>query len=250
MLKFAFWALLAANVVCLAATQGLLGSVASDDHEPARLKNQIGTGKLVMLSAEQVQAAQAAASVAPTPTPASASDTSAAVAPALAPAPAVPPKPAVALVCTEVSNVRPADAIRFDARVAKLELGARQTRREIPSTDFTSYIVFIPPQGSKEAADRKAAELKALDVTNFFIMNKDSPMKWAISLGVFKSEAAAQTQLAALNKQGVHSAKVAGRSSAAATRITYQFRGIDAATSARIERIADAFPDLETRACK
>jgi len=67
---------------------------------------------------------------------------------------------------------------------------------------------------------------------------------------VFKSEAAAQTQLAALNKQGVHSAKVAGRSSAAATRITYQFRGIDAATSARIERIADAFPDLETRACK
>jgi len=244
MLKFAFWALLAANVVCLAATQGLLGSVASDDHEPARLKNQIGTGKLAMLSAEQVQAAQAAATAVAAP----ASDAPEVVVPA--PAPAAVPKPAVALVCTEVSNVRPADAIRFDARVAKLELGTRQTRREIPSTDFTSYIVFIPPQGSKEAADRKAAELKALDVTNFFIMNNDSPMKWAISLGVFKSEAAAQTQLAALNKQGVHSAKVAGRSSAAATRITYQFRGIDAATSARIERIADAFPDLETRACK
>jgi len=242
MLKFAFWALLAANVVCLAATQGLLGSAASDDHEPARLKNQIGAGKLVMLSSEQVQAAQSAATVAPTPAPAPASE-------APLPAAAVP-KPAIALVCTEVSNVRPADAIRFDARVAKLDLGTRQTRREIPSTDFSSYIVFIPPQGSKEAADRKAAELKALDVTNFFIMNADSPMKWAISLGVFKSEAAAQTQLATLNKQGVHSAKVAGRSSAAATRITYQFRGIDAATSARIERIADAFPDLETRACK
>jgi hypothetical protein len=240
MLKFAFWALLAANVVCLAATQGLLGSVASDDHEPARLKNQIGAGKLVMLSAEQVQAAQSAATVASTPAPAPE---------APVPAAAVT-KPVVALVCTEVSNVRPADAIRFDARLAKLDLGTRQTRREIPSTDFSSYIVFIPPQGSKEAADRKAAELKALDITNFFIMNADSPMKWAISLGVFKSEAAAQTQLATLNKQGVHSAKVAGRSSAAATRITYQFRGIDAATSARIEKIADAFPDLETRACK
>lgn len=243
MLKFAFWALLAANVVCLAATQGLLGSVASDDHEPARLKNQIGAGKLVMLSTEQLQAAQSAATVESTaePTPAPVPD---------APAPAAVPKPAVALVCTEVSNVRPADAIRFDARVAKLDLGTRQTRREIPSTDFSSYIVFIPPQGSKEAADRKAAELKALDVTNFFIMNADSPMKWAISLGVFKSETAAQTQLATLNKQGVHSAKVAGRSSAAATRITYQFRGIDAATSARIEKIAGAFSDLETRSCK
>jgi hypothetical protein len=239
MLKFAFWALLAANVVCLAATQGLLGSVTSDDHEPARLKNQIGTGRLVMLSAQQLQAAQAAAAVAPAPAP-----------DVPAPVPAAAPKPAVALVCTEVGNVRPADAPRFDARVAKLELGTRQTRREVPSTDFTSYIVFIPPQGSKEAADRKAAELKALDVTSFFIMNADSPMKWAISLGVFKSEAAAQTQLAALNKQGVHSAKVAGRSSAAATRFTYQFRGIDAATSARIEKIADTFSDLETRACK
>jgi len=234
MLKFAFWALLAANVVCYAATQGWLGSAASDDHEPARLKNQVGTNKMAMLSAQQVQAALAAATVAPSE-----------------PAPEAPaPKPAAALICTEVANVRPADAARFDARVAKLDLGARQTRREIASTDYTSYIVFIPPQGSKEAADRKAAELKALDVTNFFIMNADSPMKWAISLGVFKSEAAAQTQLAALNKQGVHSAKVAGRSSAAATRATYQFRGIDAATSARIEKIADAFPDLETRACK
>lgn len=237
MLKFAFWALLAANVVCLAATQGLLGNAASDDHEPARLKNQVGVNKMVMLSAGQAQAALAAATVAPeTPAPE-------------APAPVVP-KLAVALVCTEVANVRGADAARLEARLAKLELGTRQTRRDVASTDYTSYIVFIPPQGSKEAADKKAAELKALDVTNFFIMNAESPMKWAISLGVFKSEAAAQTQLAALNKQGVHSAKVAGRSSAAATRIAYQFRGIDAATSARIEKIADAFPDLETRACK
>ena len=116
------------------------------------------------------------------------------------------------------------------------------------ATDFSSYIVFIPPQPSKEAADRKAAELKALDVTNFFIMNADSPMKWAISLGVFKSEAAAQTQLAALVKQGVHSAKVAGRSSG--TRIAYQFRGIDAATSARIERMAASYDGQATRACR
>jgi hypothetical protein len=79
-------------------------------------------------------------------------------------------------------------------------------------------------------------------------MNADSPMKWAISLGVFKSEAAAQAQLAALNKQGVHSAKVAGRASG--TRVAFQFRGIDAATSARIERMAETYAGQETRACK
>jgi hypothetical protein len=92
------------------------------------------------------------------------------------------------------------------------------------------------------------AELKSMDVTNFFIMNADSPMKWAISLGVFKTEAAAQNELAKLNKQGVHSAKVAGRASGA--RVAYQFRGIDAATSARIERLAENYTGQETRACK
>jgi len=237
-LKFAFWALLAANVAWFAASQGYLGNVASDEHEPARLQNQLGAEKMIVLSAQEAQETQnmlAAATVV-------------AEAPALAPDAPPAPVPAPALVCTEVSNLREADARRFDARLAKLDLGVRPVRREVAATDFSSYIVFIPPQPTKEAADRKAAELKALDVTNFFIMNADSPMKWAISLGVFKSEAAAQTQLAALVKQGVHSAKVAGRSSG--TRIAYQFRGIDAATSARIERIAATYDGQATRACR
>ena len=237
MLKFAFWALLATNVVWFAASQGYLGNITSDEHEPARLQNQLGAEKMVMLTAQEAQETLAAATV---------------VEEAPAPAPEAPsepkPVPVAALVCTEVSNLREADARRFDARLAKLDLGTRPVRREVAATDFSSYIVFIPPQPSKEAADRKAAELKALDITNFFIMNADSPMKWAISLGVFKSEAAAQTQLAALNKQGVHSAKVAGRSTG--TRIAYQFRGIDAATSARIERMAATYDGQATRACR
>ena len=41
MLKFVFWALLAANAVWFAASQGYLGSFAIDEHEPARLQNQV-----------------------------------------------------------------------------------------------------------------------------------------------------------------------------------------------------------------
>jgi cell division septation protein DedD len=239
-LKFVFWALLAANIVWFAVGQGYLGNVTSDEHEPARLQNQVGTDKLVILSAQEAQETQAAATVAPEPEPAPA--------PQAPPAPPVPKAAPVALVCTEVSNLREADARKFDTRLEKLDLGARQTRREVASTEYTSYIVFIPPAPSKEAADRKAAELKALDITNFFIMNADSPMKWAISLGVFKSEAAAQSELATLTKQGVRSAKVAGRSGG--SRVTYRFRDIDAPTSARIERMAAAYNGQETRACR
>ena len=237
MLKFVFWVLLAANVVWFAASQGLLGNLATDEHEPARLQNQVGVEKLVILTSSQAQQALDAATVAAD-----------AAVEAPAPAPEAPAENTAALVCLDVSNLRETDARKFETRLARLELGERQTRREVPSTEYSSYIVFIPPQGSKEAADRKAAELKALDVADFFIMNADSPMKWAISLGVFKSETAAQSELAKLTRQGVHSAKVAGRS--AGTRIAYQFRGIDAATSARIGRIADAYTGQETRACR
>ena len=244
MLKFVFWALLAANAVWFAASQGYLGNVTSDEHEPARLQNQVSAEKMIMLSAQEAQETLTAATVA-SEAPAAAAPEPVADTP---PAPAPASVPVAALMCTEVANLREADARRFDTRLAKLELAKAPVRREVAATDFSSYIVFIPPQPTKEAADRKAAELKALDITNFFIMNADSPMKWAISLGVFKSEAAAQTQLAALNKQGVHSAKVAGRASG--TRVNYQFRGIDAATSARIERMAATYPGQETRACK
>jgi hypothetical protein len=238
MLKFVFWVLLAGNLVWFAATQGYLGNLATDEHEPERLNNQVGIDKLVILTSSQAQQALEAATVAAD-----------AAVEAPAPEPEAPvAKPAAALVCLDVSNLREADARKFETRLSKLELGTRQSRREVPSAEYSSYIVFIPPQGSKEAAERKAAELKALDVTNFFIMNADSPMKWAISLGVFKSEAAAQSELANLTRQGVHSAKVAGRS--AGTRIAYQFRGIDAATSARIGRIADAYTGQETRTCR
>ena len=153
------------------------------------------------------------------------------------------------VACVQAGPFSTADARRFEARVARLGLAPRQSRIEIPYQEVTSRLVYLPPNGGREGAQRRVAELKERGVTNFFIMQNDtSPLRYAISLGVFKSEAAAQTQLAALVKQGVHSAKVAGRSSG--TRIAYQFRGIDAATSARIERMAATYAGQETRACK
>ncbi|MES2757806.1 MAG: SPOR domain-containing protein [Pseudomonadota bacterium] len=224
MLKFVFWCLLCMNGLVFAYGQGMLGNFKGNEREPARIKNQLNTDKLALLPA----------------------------APAIAAAPAVAavaaPKPE-ALACFEIGNFAQADARRFEARLAPLDLGERLTRQAVTSTEVSSYMVIIPPQGSKEAADRKAGELRALGVTNFFIMNDTSPLKWAISLGVFKSEAAAQSQLATLNKQGVGTARVNPRGTQT-TRQAFQFRGTDAAEKSRIDDIAGAFPAAATRACK
>ncbi len=230
MLKFVFWLLAGVNLLVFAIGQGYLGSFRSETREPARLKNQLQATKLTLLTPEQATA--------PAAPPASEE--------AAAPAAAAP---APSYACTEVGNFVLADGRRFEAQVAALDLGDRQSRRNVAGQDISSYMVYIPPQGSKEGADRKAGELKQLGVTNYFIMNESSPMRWGISLGVFKSESGAQTQLASLNKQGVHSARIAPRYSAS-KQLAYQFRDLDAATRARLEKIKAQFPEQELRSCK
>ena len=226
MLKFIFWTLLGLNAVLFAYGQGVLGSFKASEREPARIKNQINTDKL------QLQMGAAAT-----------------LAPVLPPPPVAEEAPASVLIaCTEIGNFATSEARRFEREVAPLALGERQTQAEVAVQEISSHMVMIPPLGSKEAADKKAAELKAQGVSNYFIMNDSSPTKWAISLGVFKSEAAAQTLMAALKKQGVTGAKVAGRSSAG-TRLVYRFRDIDAETRAKLEAAAAKFT-ADTRSCK
>lgn len=247
MLKFVFWILLGLNVVLFAFGQGYLGKFNGGEREPARLKNQLEAGKLKLVQT-QPASADAAASVQ------AASATTAAAAPAAsapaAPTPAAPAPAAAQLVaCTEVGPLSSGDDHRFETRIARLDLGNRQTRVTVPYQEVTSRLVYIPSLGSKEAADRKAQELRALGVTNFFIINGDSPYKYGISLGLFKSEASAQAMLAQLNKQGVRSARIAPRGPTS-ERTVYQFRGIDADTREKIVKIADKYDTAEVRVCK
>ena len=232
MLKFVFWLLAGVNLLVLAIGQGYLGSFRTETREPARLKNQLQAGKFTLLTQEQATAPAA---------PPAAEEAEKPV--------AAVPAPPTTYACTEVGNFLLADGRRFEAQVAALDLGDRQSRRNVAGQDISSYMVYIPPQGSKEGAERKAGELKQLGVKNYFIINEGSAQRWGISLGVFKSETSAQSQLASLNKQGVHSARVAPRYSAS-KQFAYQFRDLDAATRARLAEITKQFEEQELRSCK
>ncbi|SIQ93759.1 hypothetical protein SAMN05880566_10743 [Janthinobacterium sp. TND4EL3] len=232
MLKFVFWLLAGVNLLVLAIGQGYLGSFRTETREPARLKNQLQAGKLTLLTQEQATAPAA---------PPAAEEAEKPV--------AAVPAPPTTYACTEVGNFLLADGRRFEAQVAALDLGDRQSRRNVAGQEVSSYMVYIPPQGSKEGAERKAGELKQLGVTNYFIMGDGSPMRWGISLGVFKSESGAQSQLASLNKQGVHSARIGPRYSSS-KQLAFQFRDLDAATRTRLEKIKAQFPEQELRNCK
>jgi hypothetical protein len=245
-LRFVFWTLLFLNAALFAYGQGYLGT-SSSEHEPERLKRQFNTAKMTMLSNEQADAMTHRS--APPAAPASeAASTPAAAAPAPA-APVSAPAPAApAFACTDIGPFDADDARRFETRLAPLDLGARQSRRDVQAQDVTSWLVNIPPQGSKEAADRKAAELRNLGVSNFYIMNGDSPLKYAISLGMFKTESGAKALLAQLNKQGVRTARITPRGPQA-THYFYRLRDLDAATHKRVAGFAERFDGADVTSC-
>ena len=218
-MRFVFWALLCANALLFAWGRGFLGGAEPEQREPARLRNQLAADRLVLLSGAQAQAiAQAAA-----PAEAPEETAAAAEAPGVVPA-AAPASPAVA--CVETDAFPAFEARRFETRLARLDLGERQTRLTVPYQEVTSHLVYLPPQGGKEGADRRTAELRERGVTNSFVMQEDSPLKWAISLGVFKTETAARTEQARLTKQGVANVRVIGRGPQS-QRFAYRFRAID-----------------------
>ncbi len=228
MLKLIFALLLAANAALFAYGKGYLGQFSGNEREPGRLQKQQNADKLLLVSASKADSAAAAVSP-PPPSP-------------------VPRDEPAAIACLEVGNFVLADARKFEQSLAPLGLGDRQLRRNLPGQEISSYIVHIPPQGSRAAAEKKADELRALGITNFFVMNDSSPLRWGISLGVFRTEGAAQTQLATLTKQGVQGARVAPRYSGS-KQLLYQFKDISEETRDRIARIVARFPEQETRSC-
>lgn len=240
MLKFVFWALLGANGVLLAYGQGLLGQPSDAAREPARLKNQLAPERMQQLTPTQARQAATSATLAPQAEVA---------APLPEPTPAPAPVARDLVACVQAGPFSTADARRFEARVARLGLAPRQSRIEIPFQEVTSRLVYLPPNGGREGAQRRVAELRERGVTNFFIMQNDtSPLRYAISLGVFKSDGAAQKLVADLERQGVRGVRVLPRGPQV-TRAGYQYREIDAAERDRLTGIADDYNGVDITRC-
>jgi hypothetical protein len=246
-LRFVFWALLCANALVFAYGQGLLGNLDGGVREPARLRNQIAAEKLVLLTGEQAQAAAA---------PAAPPEAGAEVLPAASQVPAIPAAaPATltaaspALACLETDAFTAGDARRFETRLARLGLGARQTRLTVPFQEVTSHLVYLAPQGGKEGADRRSAELRERGVSSFFVMQGESPLRWAISLGVFKTEAAARVHAATLAKQGVQDVRIMPRGPQS-QRFAYRFRDIDGAVRGSIVEAGRGMPAAVLHVCR
>jgi hypothetical protein len=166
---------------------------------------------------------------------------------AAAAAPAAAPAAATStLSCMEWGSFTLADAPRAEQALEPLALGARLAQRR--TEEAAGWWVFIPPQGNRQGALRKAAELKGLGIEEYFIVQEDGEHRWALSLGVFRSEEAAQAHLAALRARGVRTGRVGARETVV-PKVWLQVKAVDAPLQSRLKEIARQVEGSELREC-
>ena len=236
MLKFVLGALLLANLALFAAQRGQ-----PSGHEPARMTTQLDPRRIRLLPAPAARPAPpvpdpAPAPALPAPEPAAAA----------APAPAVAVAPPVQLACIELLSFTQGEAARFENRIDALGLASQLSRRELPMP--SSYMVMLPPQGSREAADQKTTELRGMGITDSFVIQDNSARRFGIALGTFRSQEAAQAHLETMTRRGARTARIAEVGTGPA-RLAIQMRALDPAAEAQVTRATAEFPRLEARPC-
>lgn len=117
------------------------------------------------------------------------------------------------------------------------------------SGENRGWWVSIPPQANKAAADKKASELKALGITEYFII-QEGAQRYAISLGVFSSEKGARDHLARLQDKGVRSARASQRPDKDGKEVrNTEVRGPAERADALRTALAEALPKNAPKAC-
>jgi hypothetical protein len=230
--RTAFLVLLLANVGFFAWWR--YGSPTDAASDPAPLARQIDPEKLKVVAAKDL----------PPPSPAK---PVAAIKPE--PAPQPPASPPVALKCLEWGSFTLTDAPRAEKSLEPLALGPRLGQRRTEET--AGWWVFIPPQkiaNPRQAALRKAAELRNLGIEDYFIVQEEGQHRWALSLGVFRTEEAARARLAVLRAQGVRTALVGSRETVV-PKVWLQVKGVDPALEAKLKELTVQVESTELRAC-
>jgi len=156
-----------------------------------------------------------------------------------------PPKVALA-ACLELGPFNPGEVARVQQAFEPLALGSRLSQRR--AEEIASYWVFMPPQRDRQAVNRKAAELKKLGVEDFFIVQEDPAFRFAISLGVFKTEEAARSRLAELRTRGVRTARVGPRETSV-QKVYFTVREVPDAQVSRLNDLRQSFAGSELKDC-
>ncbi len=158
--------------------------------------------------------------------------------------PAPPPRPEA---CIEWGPFSAEELSRARAALEPLALGNRLTT--VPVSVIAGWWVYLPPQKSRELAERKVAEVKSLGVNDVYLVQERGDWDNSISLGIFRSEDGAQRFLEELRSKGVRSAVVGARQQQVRLTALY-VRDPSEAVAQRLVELRSELPATSVRAAK
>ena len=112
-------------------------------------------------------------------------------------------------VCVEWGPFSDADRARAQADIEPLQLGRLLTQRQVAAD--TAWWVNTGPMATRAAADRRAADLRAQTIDDLQVVDYGRG-QFTVSLGVFRTENAANARAEALLARGVAGTHVEPRS--------------------------------------
>jgi hypothetical protein len=208
--------LLLTNVLLVAWAHGHLGMTEAPVSEPQRMAAQVAPDKMRVVSKDEAdKLAQNA-------------------------------KAAARRLCMEWGPFGQADAERAQGMIEPFNLGSRLSVKRVEET--AGFWVFFPPQGNKANADKKVDEIKKLGVSDYFVVTEDGANKFAVSLGVFRTEEAANKYLTDLSAKGIKTAKV-GAKATQVQKTVFAMRELDSNNVSRLESLKADFPAAELKTC-
>lgn len=149
---------------------------------------------------------------------------------------------ALADVCVEWGPFSEADRAKALAEIEPLALGKLLNQRRF---EAAAYWVYLPPFASKAAADKRVSELRAAGVKDVFVLDGGT-QRFAISLGVFRTEDGANAHLADLTRQGVVGARTGPRPQVPVQTVLV-IRDPPQPVIARLRELAPAYPTAEVK---
>ncbi|MBI5890350.1 MAG: SPOR domain-containing protein [Nitrosomonadales bacterium] len=220
------------------------GSLLTVDADAVTVQPALNADKIKLLALQPASAPSPAASGVPL----ALSPVAGASAPAVASAVAADSTPvaaeASAMVanCAEWGEFSGDDLLRAQQELDTLKLGDKLTQRSVELDH--GYWVYIPPMKKHSQVEKKIAQLKQLGVKDYFVVQEKGRWLNAISLGVFKSNEAAQKFLASLKAKEVEPVKLGIRKSKLKLTV-FVMKGLDAGMADKLNTLQKGFPESE-----
>ena len=148
------------------------------------------------------------------------------------------------LACLEWGGFSGSDLARAGAALDALQLGDRLSRYQVEHD--TGYWVYFPPLKNREAINKKIGELKARGIDEYFVVQEAGRWRNAISLGVFKTQEAAQSFLEVMKAKRVRTAEVGKRASKFKVTV-FRLNGVGTLTEVKMSTLQKEFSGSELK---